>query len=117
MTSITDTSNLEYTRRLMRLQNKRWKRFVDVQASYRWNIRRPQPGFVLEVGCGIGRNLLHLDGNGVGVDHNPHSVQVCRDRGLLALTSEEFPYSEFAGDARFDSILLSHVAGHMSRFE
>ncbi len=117
MASVTDTSNLEYTRRLIRLQNKGWKRFVDVQAPYRWNVRRLQPGFVLEIGCGIGRNLLHLGGNGVGVDHNPHSIQVCRVRGLNALTSDEFPYSEFAGDARFDSLLLSHVAEHMSRPE
>ena len=55
------------------------------------------PRSVLDVGCGIGRNLHHLDGNGVGVDLNPHSVQVARQQGLTAYTTDEFDISPAGG--------------------
>lgn len=67
-------------------------------------------GRVLDVGCGTGRCLLYLDGNGVGIDHNPTSVSLCRARGLEAYITDEFDPKE-AG--HFDAILLSHVLEHM----
>ena len=99
------------------LQRVWWKRVLPVQAPYRWNLRRLQPGFMLDIGCGIGRSLLHIDGNGVGVDHNAGSVACAQGRGLRAFTSTEFPRTEFARDGVFDSMLLSHVAEHMTRPE
>ena len=110
-----DTRDREYTERLLRLQRAPWKKWLDVQAPYRWNLRRLRPGFTLEVGCGIGRNLEHLRGQGVGLDHNPHSVAAARDSGLRAFTPEEFQASEWNRPAAFDSLLLSHVAEHMRR--
>jgi len=107
------TKDAEYTRRLLREQGSRWKRLLDVQAPYRWNLRRLRPGSTLEIGCGVGRNLSHLRGAGVGVDHNPHSVEACRKAGLVAFTPEEFRRSPYAA-RRFDSLLLSHVAEHMT---
>jgi SAM-dependent methyltransferase len=107
------TKDAEYTRRLLREQGSRWKRFLDVQAPYRWNLRRLRPGSTLEVGCGVGRNLSHLQAAGVGIDHNPHSVAACRRAGLVAFTPEEFRGSPHDGAGRFDSLLLSHVAEHM----
>jgi SAM-dependent methyltransferase len=74
-----------------------------------------RPGFTLEVGCGIGRNLEHLRGEGVGLDHNPHSVAAARGFGLRAFTPEDFRGSEWDRPAVFDSLLLSHVAEHMRR--
>jgi SAM-dependent methyltransferase len=112
-----DTRDREYTERLIRLQRAPWKKWLDVQAPYRWNLRRLRPGFTLEVGCGIGRNLEHLRGEGVGLDHNPHSVAAARAVGLRAFTPEEFRESEWARPAAFDSLLLSHVAEHMRRDE
>jgi SAM-dependent methyltransferase len=106
-------SSKEYTERLVRLQNAAWKKLIDVQAPYRYNLRRLRPGFVLEVGCGIGRNLEHLRGEGVGIDTNPHSVEVARARGLKAFTLEDFDKSEYDQPEMFDSLLLSHVAEHM----
>ena len=110
-----DTRDREYTERLVRLQRAPWKKWLDVQAPYRWNLRRLRPGFTLEVGCGIGRNLEHLRGDGVGLDHNPHSVAAARAVGLRAFTPEEFRGTEWDRPAAFDSLLLSHVAEHMRR--
>jgi SAM-dependent methyltransferase len=109
------TRDREYTERLIRLQRAPWKKWLDVQAPYRWNLRRLKPGFTLEVGCGIGRNLQHLQGAGVGLDHNAHSVAAARDVGLRAFTPDEFRGSEWNKPGAFDSLLLSHVAEHMSR--
>jgi SAM-dependent methyltransferase len=123
MTSPTDRNNegsgastagSDYARRLQRLDTSRWRRVLNVQAPYRWNIRRLGLGRTLDVGCGLGRNLAHLGGNGVGVDHNPDSIAVARARGLDAYTNEEFEKSAYAKPGVFDSILLAHVAEHLT---
>jgi SAM-dependent methyltransferase len=111
------TAQQTYTDRLAREQLTWWKRWLDVQAPYRAHLRRLRPGFMLEVGCGIGRNLLHVSGNGVGVDHNAFSVQTARARGLLAFTPEEFESSEFNRPQRFDSLLLAHLLEHLTTEE
>ena len=49
--------------------------------AYRWNLRRLDLGFTLEIGCGIGRNLEHLDGNGIGIDHNEEAVRIAHTGG------------------------------------
>ncbi len=107
------TEGADYTERLQRLGGARWKRVVDAQAPYRWNIRRLNLGHTLDVGCGIGRNLAHLGGNGVGVDHNPDSVQACRAQGLEAYTIEDFLASEHAQPDAFDSMLAAHLLEHL----
>jgi 2-polyprenyl-3-methyl-5-hydroxy-6-metoxy-1,4-benzoquinol methylase len=109
------TARSDYTHRLVRLESVWWKRVIDVQAPYRWNIRRLRLGHTLDVGCGIGRNLHHLGPGAVGVDHNPDSVTVARARSLTAYTSEEFPSSADGVPASFDTILLAHVVEHMDR--
>jgi SAM-dependent methyltransferase len=110
-----DSRDREYCDRLVRLQHSRWKTLLHVQAPYRWNLRRLAPGFALEVGCGIGRNLSHLGGNAVGVDTNPYVVAVAREAGFRAFTPEEFAASEWNRAGAFDSLLLAHVAEHMRR--
>ena len=106
-----------YTNRLIRKQHVRWKEIIDVQAPYRWNLQNLNPGFTLDLGCGIGRNLKHLRGQGVGIDHNPESVRVAQNRGLIAFTPEEFIASSFCHPEQFDTILLAHVAEHMKTRE
>jgi len=107
------TDRPDYTARLRQLEQARWKRILNVQAPYRWNIRRLGLGRTLDVGCGLGRNLVHLGGNGVGVDHNPTSVAACRERGLEAYTSEEFFAGGHGTPGSFDSMLAAHVLEHM----
>jgi 2-polyprenyl-3-methyl-5-hydroxy-6-metoxy-1,4-benzoquinol methylase len=69
------------------------------------------------LGCGVGRNLAHLDGHGVGIDHNASSVQAARARGLKAFTPEEFRASSHNRAGSFDSILAAHVLEHMTEPE
>jgi 2-polyprenyl-3-methyl-5-hydroxy-6-metoxy-1,4-benzoquinol methylase len=111
------TQGSDYTQRLIKIQNIWYKRFIDVQLPYRWNLQRLQPGLTLDIGCGIGRNLLNLRGQGVGIDHNDESVQIARQRGLTAFTPEQFQVSSFNQPEKFDSLLLSHVAEHMTQKE
>jgi 2-polyprenyl-3-methyl-5-hydroxy-6-metoxy-1,4-benzoquinol methylase len=103
-----------YAERLIRLQTAGWKQWLDVQAPFRWNLRRLDPGFTLDIGCGIGRNLAHLPGRAVGVDTNEHCVRAAKARGFTAFTPDEFRTSEYRRPGRFDSILLAHVAEHMT---
>lgn len=108
------TEGAGYTDRLSRLQGAGWKRWLDVQAPYRWNLRRLLGDRrVLDLGCGIGRNLAHLGPGSVGVDHNEHSIQVCRRQGLAAATPQAFDDSEFAKPDTFEGILAAHVLEHL----
>ncbi len=114
MNSGKDTKDAVYTRYLIAKGDVWWKRIIDVQAPYRWNLRRLKPGYTLEIGCGTGRNLEHLHGNAVGIDHNLDSVVFARNRGFTALLPEEFSISAYNQPERFDSLLMAHVAEHMT---
>lgn len=116
---VPDTTDPAYAARLAASVTPRsgWRALLDPQRPYRWNIRRLSLGRVLDVGCGVGRNLAHLDGNGVGVDHNAESVRIARARGLTAYTSEEFRGSPDDRPGSFDSLLFAHVLEHMTPAE
>lgn len=107
-----DTRGSDYTDRLATLEGARWKQVLDVQAPYRWNMRRLTPGRALEVGCGLGRVLAFLD-EGVGVDHNADSIAVARSRGFRAWTTEEWPTCPDAIAEGYDSLILAHVLEHV----
>jgi 2-polyprenyl-3-methyl-5-hydroxy-6-metoxy-1,4-benzoquinol methylase len=112
------TDGADYTDHLQRLQQPLWKRVLDVQAPYRWNVRRLfGDREVLDVGCGIGRNLAHLAPRGVGVDHNETSVRTCRENGFTAFTTDEFGKTEYATPGRFGGMLAAHIIEHMTRPE
>lgn len=109
------TDEPDYARRLARLESASWKRLLDVQRPYRLHLRRLALGRVLDVGCGLGRNLANLGGRGaVGVDHNADSVAIARARGFEAYTVEAFAASAHAAPDTFDALLLSHVVEHLA---
>ncbi|WBB90931.1 methyltransferase type 11 [Verrucosispora sp. WMMC514] len=108
-----DTQSESYTQRLRRLSGARWKRWLDVQAPYRWNLRRLKLGRTLDVGSGLGRNLVNLGPGAVGVDHNPTSVAHSRALGLEAYTAAEFFRSKYARPDTFDSLLAAHLLEHL----
>ena len=107
------TAHENYTSRLINIENAWWRKILDPQIPYRWFLNKLGPGFMLDIGCGVGRNLLNNRGRGVGIDHNPTSIRVARSRGLTAFTAEEFRSSEFYNQCQFDSLLFSHVLEHM----
>jgi SAM-dependent methyltransferase len=111
------TDDEEYAARLSSLGGARWKRLLNVQAPYRWRLRRQHLGRTLDVGCGLGRNLEALDPTSAGVDHNPTSIRIARERGHDAYTVEEFLASEHAAPESFDGMLLSHVIEHLPAAE
>jgi SAM-dependent methyltransferase len=107
------TADRDYTARLEAATARGWKRALGAQAPYRCHIRRVVEGRVLDVGCGIGRNLHHLDGKGVGVDTNPHSIEAARRSGLTAHIADEFADSSEAVPGGYDTLLFAHVLEHM----
>lgn len=112
-----ETKAAWYADRLKKKETIWWKRLMDRQAPYRWKLRSLDLGFVLDIGCGLGRNLDNLAGHGVGVDHNEECVAEARRRGFVAFTAAEFANSEFAASKRFDTVLLSHVLEHLTKDE
>jgi 2-polyprenyl-3-methyl-5-hydroxy-6-metoxy-1,4-benzoquinol methylase len=111
-----DTADGSYTERLVQHDGVWWKRLLDVQAPYRWKLRRMVgQRSVLDVGCGIGRNLSNLGPGSVGVDHNRTSVEHCRELGLTAFTPEEFLASSHNAPGMFDGLLAAHLIEHMDR--
>ena len=115
-TENSSTQSEAYTKRLTSLSSRFISRLVGGQ-PYRWKIRRIAKGNVLEVGCGIGRNLHFLGSRAVGVDHNPMSIKVCKERGFTAYTPDEFFALPHIANKRFDTILLSHVVEHLTLAE
>lgn len=96
-----DTSTVGYAEYLQTVRSY-------AQLPYRWNLRRLKLGRTLDVGCGIGRNLVAIDG--VGIDHNATSVAIACSGGLTAFTPQNF----HAEPASFDSLLFAHVLEHMA---
>jgi 2-polyprenyl-3-methyl-5-hydroxy-6-metoxy-1,4-benzoquinol methylase len=111
-----DTTDPAYAARLAASVAPRsgWRKLLDPQRPYRWNIRRLGLGRVLDIGCGVGRNLGHLDGGGVGIDHNAESIRIAVARGLTAYTTEGFVGSPDDRPGTFDTLLIAHVLEHMT---
>ena len=104
---------VNYTERLVKSQDAWWKRALGVQRPYRFNVRRVCEGEVLEIGCGIGRNLGHLAGRAVGVDTDAESVAEARRRGFEAFVPDDFARTAGERALTFDTLLFAHVLEHV----
>lgn len=99
----------EYTARLEQRKTW-WKQAIGVDRRYAARIRSVAPKPILEVGCGTGRLLAHFGPDAVGVDSNPHSVQIAQSAGLAAKVSDQ--YTPPPGG--FQSLVFAHVLEHMT---
>lgn len=93
--------------------------YAKQDSAIRFNFVKSIPGYdsiksVLEIGCAGGWNLLsyHTDGKKVmGFDLGPNFVSVGKKLGMdLRVGSIE----QIPSEAKFDLIILSHVAEHLS---
>lgn len=107
------TNEIDYAQRIEKIQTVWWKKILPVQLPYKLNLRSLKPGYCLDVGCGLGRNLAHLNGNGVGIDHNEYFVKTAKNKGYTVFTPDEFIKSDFAMSYSFDSLLFSHIIEHL----
>jgi SAM-dependent methyltransferase len=109
------TEEADYAARLGKLESIWWKRWLDVQRPYRRHLRGLSLGFVLDIGCGLGRNLINLGGRGagIGVDHSAAAVEAARARGLEVFLPDAFQSSGYAQAGRFDALLFSHILEHL----
>ena len=110
-----DTSAASYSERLQKFE-KSWKRILRVHYPYMKSIQKLKLGKSLEIGCGIGRVLAWLPEGSVGIDHNETSINLCKTRGLTALTLQEFHEAvnrieiEYGS---FDSLVMTHLLEHL----
>jgi 2-polyprenyl-3-methyl-5-hydroxy-6-metoxy-1,4-benzoquinol methylase len=111
------TNTIDYTNRLVSLQESGWKKRLRRFDPYGIHIRRVCNGPTLEVGCGIGRLLQFLPKGSIGVDHNSNSIDHCISKGLDAFTSDSFEKSQQSLRGKFDFLLLSHLLEHMSQMD
>lgn len=108
------TTEYSYTERLSK--KIWWKNLLDTQRPYRTHIQSLNLKAVLEIGCGVGRNLINLGGSSdnIGIDHNENSVRITRSLGFTAYTPDEFKKINPHGSKLFDTILVAHVFEHLT---
>lgn len=101
-----------YAQRLAHLARRGgWVRTIlDPQRVYGRQLRRLNPGYILDIGCGLGRILAQVGGRGIGIDANPACVQATRKAGFEAFVPSEFDVLS----ATFDSLVFAHVMEHLS---
>lgn len=76
---------------------------------------KPEPGSVLDIGCGIGTFLALCRAEGwrvTGVDPSPIACQVARQEYGLDLVSDTFSSKGF-GEQKFDAVFAAQVLHHL----
>lgn len=114
MSQAPDAADDAYAQRLTSLQQAKWKQVLDVQRPYRANLQKVCEGEVLEIGCGIGRNLRNLQGRITGVDPDTASIAVAKAAGLNAMTIDEFEEMQRTTPRTYGTLLFSHVLEHVT---
>ena len=115
ITTTKTTKDVEYANYL--IKNQKSLRGLLFQWPYRAHLQGLRLGKTLDIGCGAGRNLKALNEGSVVIDHNELLVKACVSYGLKAFTTEAFLKNALTFRQQFSSILISHVAEHMSSSE
>jgi len=110
-----DTTSEEYTNRLVKEQRRKLKDRFKFINPYSIHIKRVCKGNVLDIGCGIGRNLEYLGSRAWGIDHNLDSVNFAKKRGFKAIHTSEILSA--LKNTKFETFLLAHVLEHMQDSE
>lgn len=74
-------------------------------------------GPTLDFGCGVGELLQRLPAGSKGLEYNTATVEHCRRQGLDVEAYDgfvdEWSLSILQGDARYESMVVSHVLEHL----
>lgn len=112
------TTDEEYALRLQFLSRQRYKRILKSVNPYRLHIRKICIGRVLDIGCGIGRNLGYLSRpDALGIDHNTVAITLAKASGFTTLTPTQFEADKEKYLGLFDTLLISHVLEHLTESE
>ena len=105
MTTVEESSTRDdaYADRLAAREGVWWKRLLDVQAPYRWNLRRHKPRADARRRVRPRPEPACVSPDSVGVDHNEAAIRECRRRGLHAYTSGEWTGAAERGHLRRDA--------------
>lgn len=80
-------------------------------------LKRLKAGSVVDMGCGFGEFLKYLCSNGryvLGLDSNPHNVEICINYGLPAKLGDILTYKS---EIKFDNAILDNVLEHLDMNE
>ena len=110
-----ETQSETYTNQLIKEQRKSIKDKLKWMNPYAVHVKRVCEGKVLDIGCGIGRNLEYLGSRSLGVDHNEESIKFAQNRGLNAISLIDFK-KDFE-NSQFDTFLMAHLLEHMTKDE
>jgi SAM-dependent methyltransferase len=112
------TADEEYALRLQFLSRQRYKKILRSVNPYRLHIRKICVGRVLDIGCGIGRNLGYLSRpDALGIDHNTVAITLAQAAGFTTLTPTQYELEQEKYMESFDTLLISHVLEHLTESE
>ena len=113
------TEHATYDVRYTKYQRNRSVLRKAMRRLYLSSAARKLQGPTLDFGCGIGELLARLPTGSLGLEYNRDTVEYCRSLGLNVEWYDGFEdgwmLSCLPRDARFKSMVLSHVLEHFDR--
>lgn len=82
-------------------------------AGYREAVAALPDGVVVDIGCGVGEETIRLVGHGrrvIGIDYDPETAALARDRGIGALCADGAVLPLASGTV--DAVCSSHIIEH-----